>query len=300
VIKKISKANAATPTSLTDLLSVQLSETSDRVRAYVLANPSQAASCSIAQLAQVTGVSEPSVARFCQAVGFAGWKAFRLWLVFTLGTGAPYVHIDVRSGDDADSILNKVIDRSAQTLLQLKRDIASNDFAKAVRWLVSAQRIEFYGQGNSGITAADGAHKFFRLGFASVAYSDPHLHCVSAAMLKKSDVVVALSNSGKTQALVDSMVFARDAGAKIIALTVPNTPVADSADLLLPVNPSEDPDLYAPMTSRIAQLVLIDALAVATASQMGSLVSKRLERYKAVLNTKRIAKRGTIKTSNRS
>jgi RpiR family transcriptional regulator, carbohydrate utilization regulator len=281
--------------SLTGLLSLQMSDASERVRNYVLAHPSLAAACSIAQLAQATGVSEPSVARFCQAAGFSGWKAFRLWLVFTLGTGAPYVHVDVRSGDEPDSILNKVIDRSAQTVLQLKNDIAPNEFAKAVRWLVSAQRIEFYGQGNSGITAADGAHKFFRLGFAAVAYSDPHLHCVSAAMLKKSDVVVALSNSGKTQALVDSMVFASEAGAKIIALTVPDTPVADASDLVLPVNPSEDPDLYAPMTSRIAQLVLIDALAVATASQMGGLVSKRLERYKAVLTSKRINTRSAKK-----
>jgi RpiR family transcriptional regulator, carbohydrate utilization regulator len=292
---KMTSSNKVPLTSLTGLLSLQLSEASDQVRAYVLANPSLAASCSIAQLAQATGVSEPSVARFCQAVGFSGWKAFRLWLAFTLGTGAPYVHVDVRSGDEPNSILSKVIDRSAQTVLQLKDDIVPGDFAKAVRWLVNAQRIEFYGQGNSGITAADGAHKFFRLGFAAVAYNDPHLHCVSAAMLKKSDVVVALSNSGKTQALVDSMVFARDAGAKIVALTVPNTPVADAADLVLPVNPSEDPDLYAPMTSRIAQLVLIDALAVSTASQLGSAVSKRLERYKAVLTSKRIATRSLRK-----
>jgi RpiR family transcriptional regulator, carbohydrate utilization regulator len=293
--KKSTVASAAPLKSLTGLLSLQLSDASDRVRTFILANPSLAASYSIAQLAQATAVSEPSVARFCQSVGFAGWKAFRLWLVFTLGTGAPYVHVDVRSGDEPDSILNKVIDRSVQTLLQLKNDVATIDFAKAVRWLANAQRIDFYGQGNSGITAADGAHKFFRLGFAAVAYNDPHLHCVSAAMLKKSDVVVALSNSGKTQALVDSMAYARDAGAKIIALTVPNTPVADASDLVLPVNPSEDPDLYAPMTSRIAQLVLIDALAVATASQMGNVVSKRLERYKAVLNSKRINTRAPRK-----
>jgi RpiR family transcriptional regulator, carbohydrate utilization regulator len=289
-------SNKTTLKSLTGLLSLQLSGATDQVRAYILASPSVAASFSIAQLAQATGVSEPSVARFCQAVGFPGWKAFRLWLAFTLGTGAPYVHVDVRSGDEPNSILSKVIDRSSQTVLQLKNDILPTDFAKAVRWLVNAQRIDFYGQGNSGITAADGAHKFFRLGFAAVAYNDPHLHCVSAAMLKRSDVLVALSNSGKTQALVDSMVFAHETGAKIIALTVPNTPVADAADLVLPVNPSEDPDLYAPMTSRIAQLVLIDALAVATASQLGSTVSKRLERYKAVLSSKRIHTRNPRKS----
>ncbi len=280
-------------TSLSGLTHLNLSETSQRVRSFVLADPALAASSSIAQLALAAQVSEPSVARFCQAAGFTGWRSFRLWLAYTLGTGAPFVHADVRPGDQPDSILTKVIGRTVTTLQQLTSEIRPQDFAKAVRWLIGARRIEFYGQGNSGITAADGAHKFFRLGFASVAHSDPHLHCVAAAMLTKSDVVVALSNSGKTQALIDSMKFAHEAGAKVIALTVPNSPVAANADLILPINPSEDPDLYAPMTSRVAHLVLIDALAVATASQMGVAVSKRLERYKAVLSSKRIGNRSS-------
>lgn len=285
---------------LSRLLAHALSPSENRVAQYVSAQPEVAMGLSIAQLADAAGVSEPTVARFCQSTGFAGFKDFRLWLARTLGAGTPYVHADVRATDDPATVLAKVADRTQATVSQIRAQIDVRSLERAVKLLASAPRIEFYGLGNSGITAQDGAHKFFRLGTPTAAHADPHVHSVSAAMLSPGAVVVAISNSGRTTDLLDTIHIARHAGAKVISLTAPGSPLAKLSDVVLAVNPVDDPDVYAPMTARIAQLVIIDALAVSVALAHGPKLVARLETYKQILAAKRVVpKRNKVQQATR-
>ena len=260
---------------------------------FIVGNQSLVLALSIAQLAQQAKVSEPTVARFCQSAGFTGYKDFRLWLAQTVGAGTMYSHANVSAQDAPAEILTKVWERSQASLAQTRLQVDDAQFDKAVALLAVAHRIEFYGQGNSGITAQDGAHKFFRMGIPTAAHSDPHIHSVSAAMLDARDVVVALSNSGRSSEILDTVQIAKRSGAKVIALTPPASPLAQIADCLLAVNPSNEPDLYAPMTTRLSQLVLIDALAVACALQLGPRLAAKLAlklvRNKTVLQSKRVS-----------
>jgi RpiR family transcriptional regulator, carbohydrate utilization regulator len=274
------------------LSSLTLSETEQRVVDYLTKQSTVAAQQTIGEVAQASRVSQPTVARVSQRLGFSGWRELRTWMALSIGAQTPFNQSPIGKKDAPIQVMEKVIDRSMATLAQLKTEFETlpssvAGFGKAVEHLSVAKRIEFYGQGNSGIAAADGAHKFFRLGCHAVAYSDPHLHSVAAVSLTKHDVVVALSNSGKSPLLCQSLGLARSSGAAVIALTVPRSPVALVADLVLPVPPSDDPDLFAPMTARVAQLVLLDALAVATAHRLGEPVRKRLARGREVLAKQR-------------
>ena len=279
------------------LLSLKLSASETRVSQFIVSNQTLALALSIAQLAKQAKVSEPTVARFCQSAGFTGYKDFRLWLAQTVGAGTMLVHAQVSAQDAPAEILTKIWERSQVSLAQTRLQIDDAQFAQAVAWLAVAHRIEFYGQGNSGITAQDGAHKFFRMGIPTAAHSDPHIHSVSAAMLDGRDVVVALSNSGRSSEILDTVQIAKRSGAKVIALTPPRSPLAQIADCLLAVNPSNEPDLYAPMTTRLSQLVLIDALAVACALQLGprlaAKLAAKLVQNKTVLQTKRVSVKGS-------
>jgi RpiR family transcriptional regulator, carbohydrate utilization regulator len=119
-------------------------------------------------------------------------------------------------------------------------------------------------------------------------------------MLSPGAVVVAISNSGRTTDLLDTIDIARHAGAKIISLTAPGSPLAKLSDVVLAVNPVDDPDVYAPMTARIAQLVIIDALAVSVALAHGPKLLARLETYKQILAAKRVVpKRNKAQKSTR-
>ena len=68
-------------------LSLRPSE--QRVASYVLGQPNRVAHMAIAELAEAVGVTDPTIARFCQALGFTGFKAFKVALAKSLATGVP-------------------------------------------------------------------------------------------------------------------------------------------------------------------------------------------------------------------
>jgi RpiR family carbohydrate utilization transcriptional regulator len=47
----------------------------------------------IADVAAESGVSEPTVIRFCKAIGFDGYQSFKLQLAQNLGTATTYTQL---------------------------------------------------------------------------------------------------------------------------------------------------------------------------------------------------------------
>jgi RpiR family carbohydrate utilization transcriptional regulator len=258
------------------------------VAEFVLAHPNEVLSISIAELAYRVGVSQPTVARFVNALGFSGFKEFKLRLAQSLASGVPYVHRDVSPDDSLDEVAPKVFNRTIGALMSVRNQLDAARLGRAVEIITRAGRMEFYGIGNSGIVASDAQHKFFRFGIPSVAYSDPHTQGMAATLLEEGDVVVAISASGRTPELIRACELAREAGAEVIAITASGSPLARIASLVLAADVPEDPDVYAPMTSRIAHLALIDVLSVSVALASGPDLIKRLERTKQTLRDKRI------------
>lgn len=253
------------------------------VARFVMRHPNLVISLSFPEIAARTGVSQPSVARFCAAVGFSGFRDFKLRLAQSLANGIPFVHQDVGPLDSMADVGAKVFDRGISALVTARNHLDPYALQRATQLLVAARRIEFYGQGNSGIVAMDAQHKFFRLGVPTVAYSDPHVHAMSASLLVKGDVVVAISGTGRTRELIRSVQIARDAGATVIAITASGSPLANLASVTLFVDVPEDLDVYAPMISRMVHLVLIDTMAVGVAVAGGPALAVRLKRAKQVI-----------------
>ncbi|MCY7388899.1 MAG: SIS domain-containing protein [Burkholderiales bacterium] len=253
------------------------------VARFVLRHPNLVISLSFPEIAARTGVSQPTVARFCTAVGFSGFRDFKLRLAQSLANGVPFVHQDVGLLDSMADIGAKVFDRGISALVTARNHLDPEALQRATHLLVAARRIEFYGQGNSGIVAMDAQHKFFRLGVPTAAYSDPHVHAMSASLLGKGDVVVAISGTGRTRELIRSVQIARDGGAAVIAITASGSPLANLANVALLVDAPEDLDVYAPMISRMVHLVMIDTMAVGVAVAGGPALAVRLKRAKEVI-----------------
>ena len=183
-------------------LSLRPSE--QRVASYVLGQPNRVAHMAIAELAEAVGVTDPTIARFCQALGFTGFKAFKVALAKSLATGVPYVHTDVSAQDSAADVVAKVFDRSIATLIAMRNQVDPKVFERAAEAVARARKVEFYGVGNSGVVAMDAQHKFFLLGMHTVAYNDPHWQVQSAALLTGEDVVVAISRTGRTRDMIQT------------------------------------------------------------------------------------------------
>lgn len=280
------------PATLLDRVEIlldQMRPSEQSVGRFVLRHPNLVIGLSFPEIAARTGVSQPTVARFCLAAGFSGYRDFKLRLAQSIANGVPYVHHDVGLQDSMADVAAKVFDRGIAALVTVRNHLDPVALERATQLLATAKRVEFYGQGNSGIVALDAQHKFFRLGVPAVAYSDPHVHAMSASLLGTGDVVVAISGTGRTREVIRSAEIARDAGAAVIALTASGSPLAALANVALYADVPEDLDVYAPMTSRMVHLVMIDALSVGVAVARGPALAKRLKRAKEVIADRRVA-----------
>ena len=259
-----------------------------RVARYVLRHPNLVINLSFPEIASQTGVSQPTVARFCTASGFSGYRDFKLRLAQSLATGVPFVHRDVNLKDSMAEVGAKVFDRAIAALMTVRNHLDAVALDRTIRLLARAKKIEFYGAGNSGIVAMDAQHKFFRLGAPAVAYADPHVHAMAASLLSTGDVVVAISGSGSTLDLLRSVEIARGAGAEVIAITSSDSPLAKLANITLFADVPEDLDVYAPMTSRLVHLAIIDVLSVGVAVMRGPALGAKLKRAKEVISERRM------------
>lgn len=266
----------------------QLSKSERKVADCVLAQPEAAINDTIAALAARAGVSEPTVIRYCRTLGCEGWQDFKLRLAQSLASGVRYVHSAVRPGDDTAAVLAKVFDGAIASLLHTRQTLDTDALAHATDLLAAARRIEFYGHGASGIVAQDAQHKFFRLGVPVVAYSDAHVHAMSAALLAPGDAAVAISHSGRSRELLASAERVRMAGADLIAVTAAGSPLAALASVAISPPADEDTATYIPMSSRLVDLAIMDVLAIGVALRRGPELAERLELTKRIVLEKHL------------
>ena len=274
------------PAQLTQLISdsvEKLRKSEKKVAEFVLKNPFSVIRMRIVDLAQNASVSEPTVVRFCRAIGCHGFQDFKLALAQQLASSPSFGQIAVTESDSTREYTHKVFDSTVDTLLKVRDSLVLGDLDAAVEAITAAKRVEFYGFGASAAVAFDAQHKFFRLQITSAAYSDPHLQNISATSLQPGDVVIAISQSGRSKALLDSMQLVKQVRGVTIALAPTHSPVAETADISIKVDSQEDNQIYIPLTSRIAHLAVIDVLAIGVAQKKGANLDEHLKRLKAGL-----------------
>lgn len=259
-----------------------------KVADYVLNHPNDVIHMRIVDLASLASVSEPTVVRFCRAIGCEGFQDFKLTLAQQLASSPSFGQIAVTDHDSVAELNHKVFDSTIDTLLKTRDNLDPHILDQAVSAICGAKRVEFFGFGASGAVAADAQHKFFRLQLATAAHSDHHIQNMSAMSMGPGDVVVAISQSGRTRALLDSMEMVQQMGGTVIAIAPSGTPVIQQASIPIEVDVEEDIEIYTPLSSRIAHLVVIDVLAIGVAQRKGPELHDHLFRLKQGLRRLRI------------
>ena len=107
---------------------------------------------------------------------------------------------------------------------------------------------------------------------------------------RAGDVFVLISHTGRTKNMVELARLARVNGSTVIAITSPDSPLADEAALALVLDVPEDTDVYLPMVSRLAQLTVIDVLATGFTLERGTPFRENLKRVKQALKASRYEK----------
>jgi RpiR family carbohydrate utilization transcriptional regulator len=255
-----------------------------KVAAAVLADPAAVVHMSMAGLADTAGVSEPTVMRFCTGLGFSGFQAFRLGLAQSLAVGIPVTHSAIEPDDPVEAMAGKIFDHTLSSLDRTRRSLDTAAVAAAVETLVRATSVHFVGLGASGIIAQDALQHAVLFGVPCTAPVDLHQQYMAAAMCGPGEVVVAISNTGRTTSVLEVTERAKRAGAAVIAVTGGPGPLADLADVAIVLRTFEDTDIYTPTVSRLAGLVLVDVLATAVAVRRGAAHLERLREMKEALS----------------
>jgi len=247
-----------------------LSPAERRVAEHVLAHPREVLNDPIAEIARASGVSQPTVIRFCRSLGCEGLSDFKLRLASGLTGTIPVTHTQVTRDDSMLELGVKVLGNTASAILAVRDQINRETIDRAIDLITAAERVEFYAVGHYGVVADDAQFKFLRFGMSSASCTDPRLQLLAANVLKPRDVAVIISSSGKVDDLLEVADTARARGAVVVAITASHSPLARKADVALIVDHGEDVTTHVPMVSRILHLLVIDILAVGVAMRRGA------------------------------
>ncbi len=270
----------------------QLRKSELKVADHVLANAAEVMHSSMADLAREVGVSEPTIVRFCRATGCTGFQDLKLRLAQSLAAGASFGQFSISDNDSVAQLSHKIFDTTLATLMEVRERLDQQAMEDAIDAMARARRVEFYGFGASGAVASDAQHKFFRLQVSTAAYSDPHMQAMSAVTLGPKDVAVAISQTGRTKDLLHSASLVAECGATLISLCPSNTPLAELGKIHIAIDVTEDTEIYTPLSSRIAHLVVIDVLAMGMAMRRGPELVNHLKNVKRSLRGLRLSNKG--------
>ncbi len=272
----------------------ELSPSEKKVAQFILSKPCEISSLSIGDLAKNSKSSEATVVRLCKMLGFSGYKDFKISITRDIALNDTMETLqnqysDVEPGDDLKTIVQNISNNNKESIDDTLKILSFDKLQKVIDAIIKADRIDFYGVGASYLIAYDAFQKFSRINKVVTAHSDTHMQIASASNLKKGDVAFAISYSGNTKDTYDSIRVAKESRATTVSITkYGQNPISELCDINLFVSAPEITIRSGAMSSRIAQLNVIDILFAAVASIQFDQVKKYLENSRRVIAIKKI------------
>lgn len=259
-----------------------MSATERKVADAVLDDIASAAGATVEQLAEKAGVSTATISRFARAVGCEDTRDLKLKLAQASAVGERFLE----GGAPEESTFYARLYSDIESTLRAHLPLFSEQLFEAAAAIVRDARMTYvFGMGGaSAVLAQEMQSRLVRLGYGVAAYSDAVLLRMVAATLDKRDAVVVLSTSGLTPEILSGARIVQQYGARVVAFTDPGSPLAELADVVLPIRTAETDFIYKPSSSRYAMLLAIDILATELALLRQEDTKERLRRIKLVLD----------------
>lgn len=245
------------------------------------------------QASKLANVSKPTVVRACRRVGYKGLSDFKRYLMVHISSTSdlPYVNYSLKHQADIESLGANLSGNLISAIDAYRKTTSFESIKQAAKCvevsLDNHGHILLMGVGNSGVVAVDAQHKFYHLGVNCTVCQDTDQQVIIATMAQKGDCLIAFSSSGKTADLIQAAEIAKKSKVKIIAITKTGSPLALVADILIPVEHDEDSNLALPMISRVLQLLVVDILVMAVATNRTSRLAPQLKELERNIKRKR-------------
>ncbi|MBQ3504633.1 MAG: MurR/RpiR family transcriptional regulator [Oscillospiraceae bacterium] len=271
-----------------------LSNAEKKVADYFLNNMENVFNKPIAQLAQESGVSKVAWVRFCKDIGYDGLKDLKKAL-FTQMREKPDVAVadpfsDVRDVTDTRSLIQGIKQNSIRAIQDTAEMLDPDALENAARAILNARSVRIFGVGASGMVGNDLHSKLIRINKNSYFATDHHTQLTYAASMTSQDVAVLISMSGTTSEVLEILALLKRCQTPSIALTkYSKTPLAMHADTVLYISSPEITMRSGAMSSRLAQLMVIDALFTAVAHMDYESVAVSLEKSHETIQSHRVS-----------
>ncbi|GAA0079177.1 MurR/RpiR family transcriptional regulator [Clostridium sp. CTA-5] len=262
-----------------------MTESEKKIAEYLFNDSSEVYKFSASQLAKITGTSAASVVRFSRKLGFKGFQEFKIALAKDESISNEVVEYDyIDTNDTIKEVMLKISNKNVQSINDTVALLDEKNIEEAVKIIQNAKNIYIFGVGQSALIGMDLQYKLIRIHKNVMMSLDSHTQISMSANMSECDVAIGISYSGKTKEVYNSLIKAKEKGAKCVTITkFGNNPIASLGDIKIQV-PSVEKDLrVGAISSRIAQLTVIDILFIGVAKDNFSTVDKYLKETRSMV-----------------
>lgn len=242
----------------------QFTKAEKKVADYCLQHREEIPFLSITDLADACQVGDTSVYRFCRTLKLDGYQEFKMKFSIAQGTGSMesrLIRDGEAQGDQLESLAGRVMESHRSAIRETYMMLNRVELEKTLSMLDAAERVYFFGIGDSLLAAEEARNKFLRITGKVNCITDPHMQAVAASMMTQKDLVFIISYSGATKDNIQVARLAKEAGAKVAAIShFQKSPLTAFCDALLLCGAKEGPLDGGSMSAKLGQLFLIDLL----------------------------------------
>jgi len=236
-----------------------MTATDQKVAQVVLADPQAAVNYTISELAKAAKVSEASISRFCKNLSLTGFHQLKIQLAkFADDESAYYDDINI------DNIQQALTNIKSNKVAEISNTLAgfSTPVIKKIMHLIDHARIlQIAAEGNTYPVVADAIYRFNQIGIMAIGDASWSTSIGQTLNLTADDVLLMISNSGESKALLKQVEVAHQRGMQVIAITNrKDSPIALKADHHLRTSVRQhvlNADYY---FSRVAAMTATEAL----------------------------------------
>lgn len=202
-------------------------------------------------------VSEATLSRFAQKCGYKGYREF----IFSYVKDLELEQKNASSEKDI-SLFTRIVQNTYQNLLRENFKILNEEQIRRVAGMLNtSNRVLIFGIGNSGYVAEEFQLRFMRIGMDVNAVTDSQMMKISAALAGEDTVVIAVSLSGESKEVIESVRIAKGKGATVICITAsPRSSVAKECQEVIQVASFKNLDTGTRISPQFSMLIVIDVL----------------------------------------
>lgn len=232
----------------------KMTDLEQRIGHYFLDPNSIQEDLSSLQVAQTLHISQAALTRFAKKCGFKGYREFSFQYLQDLQKA------QTESDNMQSSLSRQVLYNYNQIHQQTKELIDEEKLERVAQIIEEADRVYFFGTGSSGLVARDMKLRFMRLGVVCEALTDQDGFAWTTSILDKNCLVIGFSLSGQTQSIIDSLIDAKNMGAKTILVTGQPEKIQEDFTEVVPVALQSKPEFILRISAQFPMLLMIDLI----------------------------------------